>query len=149
VAKKVEDKAGTGPMGRPQEGGTTTAPSEGLEKYRSLPQSFNDAMAGAVDSSEVTGQSELVEQDTLIGVPFVIWDWKFQQGDFNREYINVQVITADNRRLCFNDGGVGIGPTLQETEVGTKIVCKKGLRRSDYETVVNGEKIKAHTFYLS
>jgi hypothetical protein len=141
VAAKTKESA-TGPMGRP----TADEPDEQLMV---IPNSFEEALQGAVPSAEITGQSELVEAETLIGKPFVIWDWKFQKGDFNREYVNVQLVTQDGQRLCFNDGGVGIGPVLAQTERGTRILCKKGLRASEYDTVIEWKSIHATTMYLA
>lgn len=90
------------------------------------------------------------EKPKLVGVPFLILDWNINEGQ-NGEFASVRLITSNNQRLIINDGSTGICRQLQELASkgeSRAILCRHGLRRSDYTTNVDGKEISATTFYL-
>lgn len=121
------------------------------ETYEATPITIADAL------NEVEWQ--VVDKETLVGVPFVITEWTAYEGT-KGPFVAVKVLT-NNGRLLFNDGSTGIYkqlgrieekfrvPTFKEPFVpvhnGSVLVCKKGLRKSEY--VVDG--IEATTYYLT
>lgn len=120
--------------------------------------SMADALAAlggdVVSTFSESGEWDVLEDKAhLVGVPFVGLRWRFNAGDAG-EFVSLEVITEDGRRLIINDGSTGIYRQLKrltdETGRTTGIACKKGLRRSDYTyTDEKGESRPATTFYLS
>lgn len=123
------------------------------------------AFPGAVvrDSVDYSG-GEVVEKDTLVGIPFVVLDWRVSSSDAyerivdgvitSSEFIIVQVGTSDGQRLLFTDGGVGIRPILEQftEDTGSRagLLVRHGLRRSEYSKKMDdGTSRDAVTFYLS
>lgn len=114
-------------------------------------KAFEQAGMPVLDFASLTGDSwgDVVEKDTLVGVPFIIVETKWHEGDFGA-YAAVLAITKDNRRVVFTDGSTGIYAQLQRLQEMTGgrlagIACRNGLRRSDYEH--NGRS--ARTYYLA
>lgn len=113
------------------------------------------AMKLVVKASEVLGDGAEFIQDKnkLVGVPFLILDWKFIiDEDTEREYVNVLIMGANGEKARFNDGSTGIYAQLKQVsenvgKIGIEV--KQGLRRSDYTKVINGKNEKATTYYLS
>lgn len=90
---------------------------------------------------------------TLVGVPFVVTAFNLNLSkEYGGDFASVRLITKDNRKLVFNDGGVGIVPFLKDflfkTQRNYGLVAEQGLRVSEYETEVEGKTIKAKTFYF-
>lgn len=138
---------------------TETQREDGL--VNQLMQAFPGAVVR--DSVDYTG-GEVVEKDTLVDVPFVVLDWRVSSSDAyervvdgiitSSEFVIVQVGTADGQKLLFTDGGVGIRPVLEQftEDTGTRagLLCRRGLRRSDYQRKMeDGTSKAATTFYLS
>lgn len=117
------------------------------------------------DVTEVQPDFALVDSAELVNVPFTVahFQSRFSEefGAFNEntgileagEYYSVYVITDDNKRYVFNDGGTGIPPVADKfiTETGQTggMRCPWGLRASTYEKIVDGKKIKATTMYFA
>lgn len=112
-----------------------------------------------VDGSDYgSGFSVLDTKDKgrLVGVPLIILDYNFNDGD-NGQFVSLSVVTNANEKLIVNDGSTGIAKQILEINAalpegdGNKaIFVKKGLRRSDYEYTdkETGQKKPATTFYL-
>jgi len=127
-----------------------------------VPESWDDvAEAFGGELIVIEGSPyEVVKKDDLVGVPFVITDVRFY---WSKEYDNpvaaICLLTQDNRKLVFNDGSTGVFEQIKQTVLTTKrkagILCKNGLRKSEYEVEVfdafkdETKTIKAATFYLS
>lgn len=93
------------------------------------------------------------ERNQLIGVPFVVIAFQINDSkEYGSEFASVRLITKDNKRLVFNDGGTGIVPFLKDFRNRTGrnygLVAGNGLRVSEYETEVNGKTISAKTYYF-
>lgn len=90
-------------------------------------------------------------KDRLVGVPFLIVDWSQNSGDKGR-FVSLRVVTQDSAKYVVNDGSTGIMSqmdTLEESGVKGGVVCRHGLRRSDYTyTDPQGEEHPASTYYL-
>lgn len=113
------------------------------------------ALGDIGDASEVVETDQfgpiLDDKDKLVAVPFIVIDWEFHKGDFG-EFVTVKVMTFAGDKFLLNDGSTGIAAQLRETydEKGAVVPfrCMKGLRRSDYEKVVDGKTIPASTYYI-
>lgn len=78
--------------------------------------SFRDA-AALLDRMGVEAESasdygtgfKVVDKATLVGQPFLIIEWRFNDGDFGgRQFVSVAAVTKDDRKVIFNDGGTGV-----------------------------------------
>jgi len=81
------------------------------------------------------------EEQRLIGVPFLIIHFQFNEGDFG-EFASITLMTADKNqdRLILNDGSTGICQQLRDiAETGRYggIMVPRGLRKSEYDTCTN------------
>lgn len=122
---------------------------------------------------EVGNGFEMIEKkDSLIGVPFIILDARFSDGDYGT-FVICEIITKDNFKGVIIDGSMGIREQVralieERTAAGVEhaasgIVVKRGLTKSDYYRNVNSGDIeknlpdgarsadweKGSTFYLS
>lgn len=102
---------------------------------------------------------EVVQKSELIGFPFLIGEVIFREGKFG-SYATVRCVNKDNAEFVFNDGSTGVCQQLihhfQKRDMistdkpsgayQTKIMCKKGLRVSNYERE-NGQP--ASTYYIA
>lgn len=136
-----------------------------LDTYntKGLPKDITYAdVARALDASgEVVSAQEFgsgfsvldtKEKGRLVGVPFIILDWQFNEGD-NGQFVSLRVITQANEKLVINDGSTGIYRQLMEiADTGEEraVFCKRGLRVSnyDYTDPKTQEKKPASTYYL-
>jgi hypothetical protein len=119
-------------------------------------------MADAGLTPHVVNQFDLIkDKDALLGIPFLILDFGFHAGDYGDDgFVSVSAITDKNRKVVFTDGSGGIRAQLRglhEKGILSGIICKAGLRKSDYfvnektgETSNTQEKgmIPASTYYL-
>lgn len=93
-------------------------------------------------------------KDNLVGVPFVVIAFNLNESKQygGNTFASVRLITKDNKRLVFNDGGTGIVPFLQDflkkTGRNYGLIAQRGLRVSEYEVEVNGKTIEAKTYYF-
>lgn len=104
------------------------------------------------------------DKESLIGVPFVVVNVKFNEGD-NGDFVSVEGITLDNRHIVINDGGTGIAGQaveLHERYADAEgnirpMLIKRGLRVSRYYFDPNTKDISkkpkdgyssAATYYL-
>jgi hypothetical protein len=127
-------------------------------------QSFDDALRLAADwygeenlvRADATignGFQLLANKDTLIDVPLVILQWRFNPGNFG-EFVSMMIVTKDGRKFVVNDGGSGICAQLATYTNATGrhggMLVAKGFTRSDYTYEdEKGEEHPASTYYLN
>lgn len=92
------------------------------------------------------------DKGKLVGVPFVVAAFKFNDGDYGT-FATIHVVTKDNQRYIINDGSTGIKDQLTEffnkTHQLGGLVCPGGLRVSEYDYEdEEGELKPAKTYYL-
>lgn len=109
-----------------------------------------------------TGFSIAKEKGQLVGVPFMIIEWRFNDSDISEgaSFVSAAIVTKNGDKLILNDGGTGIHDQLRlVTKVRNDnghatpqagLLVREGLTRSDYTfTDAKGKASKATTFYLS
>lgn len=81
-----------------------------IDGYASAAAMLNAAGVVAESVSDYgTGFSVVKENSTLIGVPFLIIGWKFNEGKFGpRGFVSAEIVTKHNEKLIINDGSTGI-----------------------------------------
>lgn len=133
---------------------TLTSPREIAEYFASLGVDIVSTEADGIVSLDV------VDKETLIGTPFVIIEWRFNDTGKFGTFVSAVFMTEDGKRGVFNDGSTGIAQQLRElsdyreahnhaTPYAGRFV-KGGLRVSDYTYVdEKGNDIPARTFYLA
>lgn len=106
-------------------------------------------------ADELGNGFELVEdKSSLVKTWILLINWRFSAGDYDDEFVNVQAITRDGRKVVFNDGSVGIRKQLRELTDRTGrtagMVVPRGLRAStyDYTDSRTGKTSQATTYYL-
>jgi hypothetical protein len=143
-----------------------------ISDFRSAMEAVENATGVPVeDASDYGTGFDVLSTDakgTLCGVPFVIVEWRFNEGDAG-EFVSVSLVTEDGRKLVLNDGSTGIYQQLKEITgerlargitAQTGLAVRKGLRVNEYEysptlgrAVKRGEsapdKAKAKTYYLA
>ena len=120
-----------------------------------LPERWEDIVAkygGEVDTME--SPWKLVDKRDLLGVPFIIADFRFLTGDYGEDCVAVRAMTQDNVRIVFTDGSTGIRTQLKHYQQvkhrNGGIVCPNGLRVSEYEyTDPEGKTKPAKTYYVA
>lgn len=142
----------------------TTKEVKELESLQDIEARFTKAGGRVFNITEVQPDFALVDAEELINIPFTVAHFEIRKSDdFARfdangmmvpgKYVSVYVLTDDNKRLVFNDGGTGILPVAENfisvTNQTGGMRCPWGLRASRYETVVNGQKVKATTMYFA
>ena len=117
----------------------TPRPPAAIKPEIAVPESFAEAMEAFGDSGIVELEQEwkLVDKEQLVGIPFLIYSFRFSHGvGENGEKVSVQIITPDDKRLVFNDGSTGVYDQLLEIfeSKGRSggVLCERGLRVSDY-----------------
>lgn len=94
-----------------------------------------------------------IKKDALVGVPFLIVSWENRTGDIAgddgeiRDYVGVRIITKDNRKGYFSDGGMGVASQLNtltaESGVTGGLLVEHGL---DFFTT---KKYGKRTYFLA
>jgi len=127
-------------------------------------QTFEEAFAilkAAGVEPTVINEYDLVDKETLVGVPFIVLAYAFRDGDYgDAGFVSVEAITSENKKIVFNDGSTGIRDQLRglaDRGIVAGIICRNGLRKSVFyfneetgevsKTQVKGSK-PASTFYL-
>jgi hypothetical protein len=140
-------------------------------------ESFADALnlmteAGVVpeDISAYGTGFRVVEKAELVGVPFVILDWRFNEGAYGDEgFVSCEIVNERNQKLIINDGSTGLRDQLKAVTASRNkrghshpqggLMCKDGLSRTNYfyneQTKETSSKAKegkgwvpASTFYI-
>lgn len=125
---------------------------------------FDDALAliqeqfgqgGVISADEVLGNgfALLTNKDHLVGVPFILMKWQFNQGKYQDDFCTALVVTSQNGKYIVNDGGSGLCKQLREYTNTTGrqggMVARKGLTRSDYTYEdEKGNDVPASTYYI-
>lgn len=148
--------------------------SERLPDFQSqdeLLEFLQGKFGGITSGDELLGNEYEREDESeamkrkLIGVPLAITEYFFSLSDkFMRNgkyagYVNVKAVRLDTmEKVAFADGSTGIAKQLadhyQQTHRPGGILCKKGIRVSEYDYIErdeNGDIIEqspAATFYL-
>lgn len=129
-------------------------PAEAQALFLSMGFDPNDDDADGIRSIEV------VDKDTLVGVPFLALRWQWNESDeYGGEFVFVECMKEDGTIVVINDGSTGLFQQLRDltdhrmqnghaAPTAGRMV-KRGLRRSDYRVEVNGKEIAASTYYLS
>ena len=146
----------------------TNAPAVFADNMLAAIKSFDDVAAMFNDNGIAvetitdygTGFS-VVDKARLVGVPMLLIEWRFNDGDFG-EFVSVAAITKANEKVIFNDGSAKSGilsqlrlVTQQRIERGsdtpqTGLLVEGGLTRSDYTYEdEKGQQRPATTFYLA
>lgn len=97
----------------------------------------------AVSIRDVEFRADLVKEEDLVGVPFLILGWRINRGAYTKQkkenvFVSVYAKTvADDRLVVFNDGGTGVCETLLRLSVefgrqDIRIDCPDGLAFSEY-----------------
>lgn len=148
-------------MAKPSDSTTLAKPTD-TSKLRTQPKDLDFAQIskGLFDAGDIVSASEFgngfavletKDKGQLVGVPFIILDWTLREGD-NGDYVSLEIVTQDNRKLIVNDGSTGILKQIRdiaETGDTRAIYVKKGLRKSEYTyTDGEGKQKPAVTFYL-
>lgn len=96
------------------------------------------------------------DKGSLLKVPFVIMEGTFRvDKETDREYLSLRIVTQDGRKLIVNDGSVGMyeqsKAIISRRPSGSLkgLVVKDGLTGGEYTTIVDGEKVKAATYYFA
>ncbi len=84
----------------------------------------------------------LTPKAALIGVPFLIAQWRFNPGKYGEEFVSVEAVTKHNEKVIFNDGSTGVARQLRAvTDTRNKrkhpapqagLVVPGGLTKTEY-----------------
>ena len=126
---------------------------------------FTSAMQALEDSGRVVetvtdygnGFSVVENKARLVGVPFVILEWRFNESSMSDlPFVSATIVTQDNAKLILNDGGTGIRDQLLRIsdrrggDNNTGLLVPKGLTESNYTFIDDsGKERSATTYYLS
>lgn len=128
--------------------------------------SFDDVMrmaeeigATVLDSSDYVGSGAelLSEKERLVGIAFVITQWRFNAStDFEGAwFVSANIVTKHGEKLVLNDGSMGgirdqLHAITQSTGQMNFLAVKNGLVVSEYEVIGDdGKTKKAKSYYLS
>lgn len=140
---------------------------------------YKDAAALLVDAGVTpefisdygTGFKVVSDKSVLIGRPFLILSWRFNEGDFgDKGFVSAEIVTDQDEKFILNDGSTGIRDqlaTVTSQRVSRKhstpyagLVCANGLTKTNYfynettqETSSKAREgkgwVSAATFYLA
>lgn len=131
-----------------------------IDSYAAAEAAFNSDFV----SFSVGGDYDLLDKAELVDVPFIVLRWRFAipgegkpryKSDNNPEgeFVSVECITENDRKVVFNDGSTGVYAQLKAvSETGRQQGgrCGKGLRVSEYSySDEKGNQIPAKTYYLT
>jgi len=134
-----------------------------LKGISSLQDAFNVLNTAGIPFESMddygNGFEVLEDKNQLVKKPFAILEWRFNAGDMG-EFVSATCVTEKGDKVIINDGSTGILRQLRTvTETREKLgianvqaglICKHGLRRSDYQyTDSKGESRPATTYYLA
>jgi hypothetical protein len=104
-----------------------------------------------------SGGELLKDKDRLVGVPFIILQWSFNESDDFEDniFVSCQILTKHRERFVINDGTKGgirdqLLSISSETGRFNYMVCERGLVVSEYTVEdEDGKTKKAKSYYLS
>lgn len=141
-------------------GGTVVnAPVDGFSEEELSADAFKLLeMAGGVQEipsiANVLGNGfgVLTDKMTLVNRPFVIVRYGVHASE-NGEFATIHCVTTDGEKWIVNDGSTGIAAQLKQIHENLGRVAPlrvpRGLRVSEYDVEIKGQKQKAKTFYLN
>lgn len=115
------------------------------------------------------GFSKVEDKDLLVGIPFMILDFRFNESEYGDQYVTVSCMTKANEKLIFNDGSSGVRDQLfnLKDRPNRTFLVPHGLRKSQYDicadclrphpttrdvcshcTSSNNERKSGSTFYI-
>lgn len=111
------------------------------------------------DITDGVASLTLVQKGTLIAVPFLAVNWRFNDNETGT-FVSVEFMSQAGDRGVFNDGGTGVmaqlaAITAERESAGHKFptsgrLVRKGLRVSRYSfTNEKGKEQQAETYYLA
>jgi hypothetical protein len=105
----------------------------------------------SADATLGDGFAVIDNKDRLIDVPFLLINWQESLGDHG-PFTIARGVTRDGFKFVMTDGSTGIHEQLQaytgKTGKSAGLLCRHGLRRSDYTYDDNGTDKDASTYYI-
>jgi hypothetical protein len=137
-----------------------------ITDFDSAMRVFADAGVIAESISDYGTGFTVVEKDRLVGVPFIIAEWRFNSGSYkdengdSRQFVSAACVTKSGDKWVINDGGTGIAEQLAtvtrrrlakgHATPQNGLLVPAGLTVSHYEREdEKGIMQPAKTFYLS
>lgn len=72
------------------------------------------AAQASVYTPEYQNDFQKVAKEDLVGVPFIVTDYRMQESrDGSHQYAVVEIVREDGETVVFTDGGAAIIPALQ------------------------------------
>ena len=114
----------------------------GITSYEDAVRAINEA-GGKIESAADYGNGfAVVEKETLIGIPLLLIEWRFNEGD-NGDFVSVEALTKNGEKVVFNDGSTGLRDqlhliTTRREEAGVAspqmgLLCPTGLTAKTYK----------------
>lgn len=130
-----------------------TTPAQALAFFASHHAPIDDDITDGVASLT------LVQKESLIAVPFLAVNWRFNDNETGT-FVSVEFMSQAGERGVFNDGGTGVmaqlaAITAERESAGHKFprsgrLVRRGLRVSRYTfTNEKGKEQQAETYYLA
>lgn len=133
----------------------------GIASFADAISILEDSGIKIEDSVDYTsdGFDFLENKGLIVGVPFVIMDWRFHDGQWGAG-VSCRIVTERGQRFTFVDFGVGIPKQLETVRddrikrgiapAQAGLMCKRGLRESSYDvTDSKGNEVGATTYYIA
>lgn len=133
----------------------------GITSYEDALRLVETKYGDVVDAADEIGSGFVLlsDKNKLVGEPFVILSLNFIEGDYRNDlgektyYVAARVVTKHGDRFVLIDGSAGIYIQLDDWHVRSGrsggMVVSGGLRKSEYETEINGQMQPATTYYLN
>lgn len=130
-----------------------------IDSFEAALKLASDAHGGVVDAAQEMGDgfSLITDLKPFIGVPVVLLEWTFRDGDFGT-YVSIRFVARTQGggvvKGIYNDGSTGIMAQLhkysEETGRSGGLATKNGFRVSEYTyTDNNGNTRPASTWYIA
>lgn len=120
-----------------------------MKSFKDALEATSNVYGNVLEAGEILGNGfHKIDKKHLVGVGFIIVDYKFQIGEFGEDYVFVQVVTVTDKKVFFTDGSTGIREqlrVLQGLGIRGGVLVPNGLAVSEYEY----EGKPAVTYYLA
>lgn len=118
----------------------------GFQTYGDVAAAFSERLGVPLESVTDYGTGfVLVEKESLVGIPHVIVQWRFNAGEYGEEFVSVEAITKNNDKVIYNDGSTGIYAQLRQ--VTNKRLADKSPVPPQAGLVVSGGLSKTSYYY--
>jgi hypothetical protein len=136
-----------------------------IDSFQTAVQMATETYGELVTADGIIGDGFSIVEDkrVCIGVPMVFLDWRFNhEGDFG-SFVSIRAVAeidGNLKKWIINDGSTGLFEELMtftsDTGKTGGLVCKRGLRVSEYDTDAEGKpttdkalaKGRGATFYI-